>query len=104
MSFSPFYLELCLIFAIFGTSAEDTPIRKISNIIWIFTHLFVSLPRLLLIIGAFGCQSSMKNVAIISCSVSSLSSDGVTLRSGGSFTELGKEILTIIDDVDIKLF
>lgn len=44
----------------------------------------------------------MKNVAIISCSVSSLSSDGVTLRSGGSFTELGKEILTIIDDVDIN--
>ena len=71
---------------------------------WWCERKYVSLPRLLLIIGAFGCQSSMKCVAIISCSVSSLSSDGVTLRSGGSFTELGKEILTIMDDVDIKLF
>lgn len=85
VSFLLFYLDFCLIFAIFGTSAEDTPIRKISNIIWIFTHLFVSLPRLLLIIGAFGRQSSMRCVAIISCSVSSLSSDGVTLRSGGKY-------------------
>lgn len=38
--------------------------------------------RLLLVIGAFGRQSSMKYVAIISCSVSSLLVDGVTLRSG----------------------
>jgi hypothetical protein len=38
---------------------------------------------LLLIIGAFGRQSSMMCVAIISCSVSSLFGDGVTLRSGG---------------------
>jgi len=40
--------------------------------------------RLLLVIGAFGRQSSMKCVAIISCSESSLFGDGVTLRSGGS--------------------
>ena len=38
--------------------------------------------RLLLVIGAFGRQSSMKNVAIISRSVCSLLVDGVTLRSG----------------------
>jgi len=38
--------------------------------------------RLLLVIGAFGRQSSVKYVAIISCSVSSLLVDGVTLRSG----------------------
>ena len=38
--------------------------------------------RLLLVIGAFGGQSSMKNVAIISCSVCSLFGDGVTLMSG----------------------
>ena len=38
--------------------------------------------RLLLVIGAFGGQSSMKNVAIISCSACSLLVDGVTLRSG----------------------
>ena len=38
---------------------------------------------LLLIIGAFGRQSSMKCVAIISCSESSLFGDGVTPRSGG---------------------
>ena len=38
---------------------------------------------LLLIIGAFGRQSSMRCVAIISRPVSSLFIDGVTLRSGG---------------------
>ena len=38
--------------------------------------------RLLLVIGAFGRQSSMKNVAIISCSMCSPLVDGVTLRSG----------------------
>ena len=37
---------------------------------------------LLLIIGAFGRQSSMRCVAIISRPVSSLFGDGVTLRSG----------------------
>ena len=40
--------------------------------------------RLLLVIGAFGRQSSMKCVAIISCSESSLFGDGVTLRNGVS--------------------
>lgn len=39
---------------------------------------------LLLIIGAFGRQSSMRCVAIISCSMCSPSDDGVTLMSGGS--------------------
>ena len=38
--------------------------------------------RLLLIIGAFGRQSSMRCVAIISRPVFSLFGDGVTLRSG----------------------
>ena len=37
---------------------------------------------LLLIIGAFGRQSSMRCVAIISRPVFSLVGDGVTLRSG----------------------
>ncbi len=37
-----------------------------------------------LIIDAFGCQSSMRCVAIISCSECALFGDGVTLRSGGS--------------------
>ncbi len=39
---------------------------------------------LLLIIDAFGSQSSMRCVAIISWTVCSLFDDGLTLRSGGS--------------------
>ena len=48
---------------------------------WVENYLYLC-NRLLLVIGAFGGQSSMKNVAIISCSMCSPSDDGVTLRSG----------------------
>ena len=48
---------------------------------WVENYLYLC-NRLLLVIGAFGGQSSMKNVAIISCSMCSPSDDGVTLMSG----------------------
>ncbi len=41
-----------------------------------------------LIIDAFGRQSSMRCVAIISCSECALFGDGVTLRSGGKLIDL----------------
>ena len=48
---------------------------------WVENYLYLC-NRLLLVIGAFGRQSSMKCVAIISCSESSLFGDGMTLMSG----------------------
>ena len=49
---------------------------------WVEKYLYLC-NRLLLIIDAFGSQSSMRCVAIISWTVCSLFGDGVTLRSGG---------------------
>lgn len=48
---------------------------------WVEKYLYLC-GGLLLIIDAFGSQSSMRCVAIISRTVCSLFGDGVTLRSG----------------------
>ena len=49
-------------------------------IIWRFESYFVSLPMITTNHDAFGHQSYMKNVAIISCSMFSLLHSGVTPR------------------------
>lgn len=57
--------------------------QKIWDYLWWVEKYLYLCNRLLLIIDAFGSQSSMRCVAIISCSECALFGDGVTLWSGG---------------------
>lgn len=50
--------------------------------IWFFAQFALSLASITASHEVFGCQSLMKNVAIISLSMYSLLHSGVTLRSG----------------------